>query len=265
MIHEIASQVFPNMQYGLAVAAILVTLLIILMSVVSLIVFIYLSISYIRYNRKKNSVGLTGEQIARRVLDKNGLNNIKVSATGSVMFGNSYSHYFKKVRLRRLTYKKSSVASMAMAVQKSTLAVLDKENDPDMRRRVKLIPIISFGPLAFIPLVVIGALIDKFLLNGGGVCTVVGCALGLVFYLYSFILSLMVLKTEKKAQTRALEIMQKDNIANSEEREMAQKLFKLYNIEYVNDMVLSMLELIYYILQIVSMVQGGEMNLGSNN
>lgn len=253
------------MSFGLAAATIIVVILIVIMSVVALVVSLYLAISYVKYNRKKNSAGLTGEQIARHVLDENGLNNIRVSATGSVMFGNSYSHYFKKVRLRRRTYKKDSVASMAMAVQKSTLAVLDKEDDPDMRRRVKLIPMITFGPFAFIPLVVIGALIDQYLLGGRGVCTVVGCALGLVFYIYSFILSLMVLKTEKKAQARALVIMEEEKLADSDEREMAKKLFKLYNIEYVNDMVLSMLELIYYILQLVSMVQGGSTGFGTNN
>ena len=35
---------------------------------------------------------------------------------------------------------------------------------------------------------------------------------------------------------------------------MAQKLFRLYNIEYINNMILALLELIYYILRIVLIV-----------
>ena len=58
--------------------------------------------------------------------------HIKVSKNGSILFGNSYSHFFKKVRLRRLTWKKDSITSLSIAVQKASLAILDKEGDPDM-------------------------------------------------------------------------------------------------------------------------------------
>ncbi len=131
----------------LAWAFFIVGSLITVMAIISLLVSLCLSIKYIKYNRRKNSLGETGEQIARRILDMNGLQNVKVSPVGSIMFGNSYSHYFKRVRLRRRTYKKASVSSLAMAVQKSALAVLDKENDPDMMKRNKLIPFITFGPV----------------------------------------------------------------------------------------------------------------------
>ena len=124
--------------------------LLIVASIIALGVSIYLAISYVRYNKKQNSCGRTGEEIARTILDKNGLQKIKVSKTGSILFGNSYSHYFKKVRLRRLTWKKQSVTSLAMAAQKSALAVLDKENDKDMRTRIRLTPLIYFGPIAFL-------------------------------------------------------------------------------------------------------------------
>ena len=80
--------------------------LLIVASIIALGVSIYLAISYVRYNKKQNSCGKTGEQIARKILDHHELGHIKVSKTGSIMFGNSYSHYFKKVRLRRLTWQK---------------------------------------------------------------------------------------------------------------------------------------------------------------
>lgn len=119
-------------------------------SLAALNISIVLALSYIKHNRKENRLGLDGEQIARKVLELNDLQNIRVSATGSILFGNSYSHYFKKVRLRRLTWHKKSVSVLALSVQKSSLAMLDKENDPDMRKRVALTSCLYLGPVAFV-------------------------------------------------------------------------------------------------------------------
>ena len=227
--------------------------LLIIVSIFALGVSIFLAISYVRYNKKQNSCGKTGEQIARKILDHHELGHIKVSKTGSIMFGNSYSHYFKKVRLRRLTWQKRSVTSLAMAAQKSALAVLDKENDADMRTRVRLTPLIYFGPIAFVPMVVIGVLLDVLLSTG--FCGILFTVLGLGFYLLSFVMSILVLKTEKKAQKRAYEIMKEEGLATEEELESCKKLFRLYNVEYINDMVIALLELIYRVLQIIAYVQ----------
>lgn len=230
--------------------------LLVIASVFALFVSVYLAIKYVRYNRKQNSCGKTGEQIARAILDQNGLEKIKVSKTGSILFGNSYSHYFKKVRLRRATWQKKSVTSLAMAAQKSALAVLDKEKDADMRKRIRLAPFIYLGPLACIPMVIIGVLLDLYIFNNtNGLYTIILTSVGFAFYLVSFIMSILVLKTEKKAQKRAYELMKENGMATDEELEMCQKLFRLYNIEYINDMVIALLELIYRVLQIVAYFQ----------
>lgn len=162
IVRETANGSLDGVSEGIILAMGVVLGLLIIVSIFALIVSICLAISYVKYNRKQNSRGQTGEHIARTILDKHGLSNIKVSKTGSILFGNSYSHYFKKVRLRRLTWQKKSVTALSMAAQKSALAVLDKENDPDMRTRVRLTPLIYLGPIAFVPMVVIGALLDMF-------------------------------------------------------------------------------------------------------
>ena len=234
----------------------IVLILILIVGIFALGVQIVLAIKYHKYNKKQNSIKMTGENIARKILDDNGLQNIKVKSSGSMLFGNSYSHYFKKVRLRRLTWKKDSVSSLAMASQKSCLAILDKENDPDMRTRIKLTPFIYFGPLAFIPLIIIGLLLDILVFKSPNAIATVTCSvLGLLIYIISFIMSIKVLKTEKKAQEKAYELLKNNNMATDEELVMLKKLFELYNIQYVNDMIISMLELIYRILAIVASAQ----------
>ena len=230
--------------------------LIAIVSVYALIVSVWLMVKYIKFNRQKNSAGLTGQEVARLILDDNGLNHIKVKATGSLLFGNSYSHYFKKVRLRRLTRHEHSLTSLGMGAQKASLAILDKEGDADMRKRIRLYPIITFGPFAFIPLIIIGALLDYFVFNQTGIITLVLGGLGFLFYVYSIVLSVLTLKTEKKAQEKAYSILEEKRLITNEELDSLKKLFHLYNVQYINDIILSSLELLYVALEIMSMLQG---------
>ena len=240
----------------LEIALMIVGVLILIVGLVSGVTSIWLAIKYYRFNRRKNSLGLTGMEIARKILDDNGLKHIKVKRTGSVMYGNSYSHYFKKVRLRGFIRHEDSLTSVGMGAQKAALAILDKEGDKDMRKRIRLTPIVSFGPFAFIPLIIVGAALDYFVFNGGGTCTLVLGAIGLLFYAYSIVLSVLTLKTEKKAQNRAYEILERDYHITNEELAALKDLFRLYNIQYINDIILSSLELIYTALQIAIAVKG---------
>lgn len=240
----------------LEIAICIVGLLIGIVSIVSGIVSIWLAIRYSKFNKTENSTGMTGQDVARKILDDYDLTHIKVSVTGSIMFGNSYSHYFKKVRLRRMTRHETSLTSLGMGAQKAALAVLAKEGDPDMKRRIRLVPLITFGPFAFIPLLLVGAALDYYFFNQAATCTMVLGGLGLLFYIYSIVLSITTLKTEKKAQIRANEILMEQNLITAEESEKLKKLFHLYNVQYVNDIILSVLELIYNILKIIAMFKG---------
>ena len=246
---------FKNVSAPLQWAIFIVGMLIAVVAVVSVSISIWLSIKYIVYNRRKNSANLTGKDAARKILDANGLEHIKVSTFGSLIFGNSYSHYFKKVRIRRLTTKKASITSLAIGAEKASLAVLDKERDPDMITRVRLTPLMYFGPFAFIPLVAIGVIIDLIYFNFSGIPTIIAALSGIAIYAVSFVLSIKVLKTEIKAQKKALEILKGENLATEEELDMMQELYKLYNIQYINDIIMEFLQLILRVLEIIAKLQ----------
>ena len=238
------------------IALAIVGCLIAVVGAYALCVSVWLMIKYVKFNRKQNSAGLTGQEVARKILDDNGLNHIAVKATGSLLFGNSYSHYFKKVRLRRFTRHERSLTSLGMGAQKACLAILDKEGDKDMRKRIRLYPLITFGPFAFIPLITIGALLDYFLLNQTGIITLIAGGLGFLFYAYAIVLSVLTLKTEKKAQQRAYQILEEKNLVTNEELKALKELFHLYNVQYINDIILASLELLYYAIEIISLTQG---------
>ena len=236
----------------LDIALIVVSVLLTIVSLASCVISAWLFRRYRRFNKQENSIGKTGTQIAREILDNNGLQHIQVKRTGSLFFGNSYSHYFKKVRLRSFIRHENSLTSVGMGAQKAALAILDKENDPDMRKRIRLIPLITFGPFAFIPLVVIGALLDFYAFNESGVCTIVLGCLGILFYAYAIVLSVQTLKTERKAQQRAYEILRDDYHITDSELTDLKDLFHLYNVQYVNDIILSSLELLYTVLKVAA-------------
>ena len=241
---------------SLEFALIIIGVLIVIVGIVSAITSIWLVIKYFRFNRKENSLGLTGTEIARKILDDNGLSHIKVKRTGSLLFGNSYSHYFKKVRLRGFIRHETSLTSMGMGAQKAALAILDKEGDEDMKKRIRLVPLITFGPFAFIPLILIGAILDLFVFNGNGVCTMLLGVVAILFYAYALVLSVMTLKTEKKAQQRAYEILERDYHITGEELAALKELFHLYNVQYINDIIISSLELLYTVIEIAIAVKG---------
>ncbi|MBP5209522.1 MAG: zinc metallopeptidase [Clostridia bacterium] len=246
---------FENVSPAVLWAMLIVGGLIVLVAAVSLAVSLWLMIKYVTYNRRKNTRGLTGQDAARMILDNHGLGHIKVSTFGSMLFGNSYSHYFKKVRLRRLTTQKASITSLAMGAEKSALAILDKEGDKDMRTRVVLTPLMYLGPLAVVPLLLIGVIVDILFFRFSGVVTLVAAILSLALFAVAFVLSIMTLKTEKKAQDRACLIMAEQDMATAEEIETMRELFRLYNIQYVNDIILEFLQLIMRVLQLVAKLQ----------
>ena len=95
-----------------------------------------------------------------------------------------------------------------------------------------------------------GAALDYFVFNQNGVCTYVLGALGLLFYVYAVVLSVLTLRTEKKAQERAYVYLQEKRMATEEELDDLRELFRLYNIQYINDIILACLELVYTALQI---------------
>ena len=242
------------MSFEIALA--IVAGLIVLVGIYATIVSIWLMVKYVKFNRKKNTARLTGQQIARKLLDENGLSHIAVKATGSILFGNSYSHYFKKVRLRRFTRHEYSLTSLGMGAQKAALAILDKDGDPDMKKRIHLYPLITFGPFAFIPLIIIGVLLDYFVFNLSGVITLILAGIGFLFYIYAIVLSVLTLKTEKKAQEKAYNILQEKNLVTTEELSALKELFHLYNIQYINDIIISALELLYITIEIIMIFKG---------
>ena len=61
------------------------------------------------------------------------------------------------------------------------------------------------------------------------------------------------------------EIIKKDKLATDDELDRIKQLFHLYNIEYVNNLILAILELVYNVLQFIGIFTGSSASIGNKS
>lgn len=181
-------------------------LLYLLMLIIPLIAQIYVTSSYKRFKKVYNKKNITGYDVARKILDANGLSNLYIVETKGTMTDH-YDPSRKIVRLSSEVYHESSVASMAIAAHECGHAIQDKEGYLFLKIRSFIYPIVNLGTrLAYIVLL-IGIILEYFDLILLGIVLV---GLGLVF-------QIVTLPVEINASKRALLKLEELNIADKEE------------------------------------------------
>lgn len=236
---------------GLEVAYIAVGVLLGIAIIAALIAQIAVAVGYWRGNRTNNSLGLSGAEYARRLLDLNGMPDVQVKKCGiirTVLFGNHYSISKKTVYLRMRTINKPSLTAVAMAAQKVALAEQHKNKNAKMIVRSRLQGLGVFAPYLFIPLVVIGFLIDVFVAQTL-LFSLIATVLGLIFILFGFIVTLLNIPVEKKAMKRALVLLKAD--LTKEEIVIVKKIYRSYMVEYALQFIIAVLRIIQLILKIL--------------
>lgn len=181
-------------------------LLYLLMLIVPLIAQIYVTSSYKRFKKVYNKKKITGYDVARKILDANGLSNLYIVETKGTMTDH-YDPSRKTIRLSSEVYHESSVASMAIAAHECGHAIQDKEGYLFLKIRSIIYPVVNLGTrLAYIVLL-IGIILEYFDLILLGIVLV---GLGLVF-------QIVTLPVEINASKRALLKLEELNIADKEE------------------------------------------------
>ena len=105
-----------------------------------------------------------------------------------------------------------------------------------------------FPPYLFIPLVVIGFLIDVFVAQTL-LFSLIATVLGLIFILFGFIVTLLNIPVEKKAMKRALVFLKAD--LTKEEIVIVKKIYRSYMVEYALQFIIAVLRIIQLILKIL--------------
>src|SRR5574344_2377176 len=127
------------------------TLLIyILMLIIPAIASLNIRIVYSKYAKINGKSDLTGFDVAKKILEKNGLDELYIVETQGYLT-DAYDSSRKTVRLSSDIYHGTSISSIAVSAHECGHAIQDKEGYPWMRFRTMIFPVVSLGEkLAYI-------------------------------------------------------------------------------------------------------------------
>lgn len=200
---------------------------------------IYVNSRYKKYSVLKTKNGLSGQEVARKILDANGLSTVHVTETRGIL-SDHYDPKRKSIKLSSGVFHDPTVASASVAAHEVGHALQDKDGYFLIRLRGSLVPIVNlssrFGYLA----IMIGILFNMIDL------AYVGIALLFVILLFQ----LVTLPVEFNASKRAIEELEKLNLLEASEIKGSNNMLKAAAYTYVASLATTVLE----IMRILSMV-----------
>lgn len=203
--------------------------------IIPLIAQIYVSSRYKKYSNLDNDKGLSGFEVARKILDKNGLKNLYIVETKGTMTDH-YDPKRKTVRLSSEVYHGTTIASIAIAAHECGHAIQDKDGYLFMKIRSFIFPIVNLGTRFAYIVLFIGLLANIMNLIWLGIMLV---GLGLLF-------QLVTLPVEFNASKRAL--VEIENIIDKEEYDGTKNMLNAAAMTYVAGVLSSALEILRLIL-----------------
>lgn len=120
----------------------------------------YINHSYKKYSGVDSGTGMTGAQVARRMLDDNGLQHVQVRCVGGTL-SDHYDPRDQTVSLSEDIYHSTSVSAAAVACHECGHAVQHAVGYVPMNIRSALVPVANFGSTAWLVLLVIGIALNS--------------------------------------------------------------------------------------------------------
>jgi uncharacterized protein len=193
--------------------------------------------TFAKYSRVPNSTNRTGAEVAREVLNANGLYNVSVEE-GRGYLSDHYDPRAKAVRLSPDNYHGPSIAAAAVAAHECGHAIQDAERYAFLRFRHALVPVANIGSNFSWVLILIGifAQMSGLLL------------LGILFMAAAVLFQVVTLPVEFNASNRAMDqVIALGLIRDNEERE-AKKVLNAAALTYVAAAAVAVLELLRLVL-----------------
>lgn len=181
-------------------------ILVLLIIGLPLLAQIFIKISYENNSRIKNSKELTGYDVARKILDKNGLNDLLIVETNGYLTDH-YDPNRKVIKLSRNIYGNDTISSMAVAAHEVGHAIQDKEGYFFLRLRTFIFPIVSFISRMSWLVILVGFFFE----------IVNAIYLGIIIVSASVIFELVTLPVEINASKRAIKELNSLNLITGEE------------------------------------------------
>lgn len=189
--------------------------------------------TYSRYGQMLNREGLTGAQAARLILDRNGLQHIRIERVS----GSLTDHYSPKenvIRLSDSTYNAPTIGAVGVAAHEAGHAVQYDVGYFPIRLRNGIIPICQIGSQLSWPLFLLGLIFQSGLLLD----------IGIVLFCIATLFQLITLPVEFNASRRAMETLEGEGILAADELSGARKVLSAAAMTYVAALVTALAHLL---------------------
>ena len=193
--------------------------------------------TYNKYKKVQNKRKISGFEVAKEILDKNGLSNVYVTETKGQLT-DCYVSDRKVIRLSTEIFHGTTIASASVAAHEVGHAIQDKENYSYMRLRHSLFPIVNFCSYTGY----IAILIGLFFNSGKLMWLGIGLELVILFF------QLITLPVEFDASRKAEEQLLKNKLLSKSELEESKKVLNAAAFTYVASVLTTLLQILRLVL-----------------
>jgi Zn-dependent membrane protease YugP len=191
-----------------------------------------------KYSRIKTREGITGAEVARRILDNHELRDVPVESIAGAL-SDHYDPRSRTLRLSERVYNGENAAAVGVAAHEAGHAIQHSRSYFPLAIRNTVYPIASFGsrlgPIIVIAGLLFGAL--QPLIN-----------VGIVLFAFAVAFSIITLPVELNASARALRILRRDRYLNEMELQAARRVLTAAALTYVAAALASVLTLVRLVL-----------------
>ncbi len=190
-----------------------------------------------RYASVFSRRGQTAAQVARRILDDNGLQAVRLERVS----GDLTDHYDPKANVIRLSdsvYNSASVASIGVAAHEAGHAVQHAVGYVPIKLRNAVLPVANIGSAAAMPIIVIGLLLSFEPL----------VSIGILLFSALVLFQLITLPVEFNASRRALATLRDSHILEGKELSGARRVLSAAAMTYVAAVLVSAMQLLRLVL-----------------
>lgn len=219
-------------------------MLVVIGLIITLIASANVNGTFKKYDKVLSRRGITGAMVARKILDANGLQNIRIERVS----GNLTDHFSPKegvIRLSDATYNSTSVAALGVAAHECGHAVQHQVGYVPIKVRNSIVPVVNICSHLAIPIILIGLFISRTL-----------ALFGVVLYCAVFAFQLVTLPTETNASARAITTLYDMGILDEDELRGTKKVLKAAAMTYFASAAATALQ----ILRLLLLVSGNRRN-----
>jgi Zn-dependent membrane protease YugP len=194
--------------------------------------------TFAQYSRVRASNGLTGRDMARQIMMRNGVTDVQVEAVGGVL-SDHYDPRSHTVRLSENNFAGDSISSIAVAAHEVGHVLQHQQGYLPLQFRTGIAPVVGIASTAAMPLFLIGLFIGPRMPFSGTLMD-----LGVVFFAGAVLFHLVTLPVEFDASKRALAELTSTGAVLPQEVAGAKKVLDAAALTYVAAAAVAALQLV---------------------